>query len=239
MNVPPLNSSGWSINPGSHVSAWLLLKASLLLSAVILVAGCQSPAAFPNPNLMAEQAAGPATAVPAQLDARAANYATNQLQEGDIVSINFQYSTNFNAVQKITLDGVLNLDTVGQVKAAGKTVAELQTELTKLYQPQVKGDMVTVKVISSGNSIYVSGAVIRPGKISMDRPMTALEAIMEAGGFDLNRAKLSQVIVVRLEDGKQKTFRLNLKQALNGADETPFYLKPFDIVHVPTKTFNF
>jgi polysaccharide export outer membrane protein len=115
----------------------------------------------------------------------------------------------------------------------------LQTELTKLYQPQVKGDVVTVKVISSGNSIYVSGAVIRPGKISMDRPMTALEAIMEAGGFDLNRAKLSQVIVVRLEDGKQKTFRLNLKQALNGADETPFYLKPFDIVHVPTKTFNF
>jgi polysaccharide export outer membrane protein len=236
MNVPPVNSSGWSINPGSHISAWLLLKAALLLSAIFLIAGCQSPAAFPDPNLMVD---GPATPAPAQLDARAANYATNQLQEGDIVSINFQYSTNFNTIQKITLDGVLNLDTVGQVKAAGKTVAELQTELTKLYQPQVKGDVVTVKVISSGNSIYVSGAVIRPGKISMDRPMTALEAIMEAGGFDLSRAKLSQVIVVRLEDGKQKTFRLNLKQALNGADETPFYLKPFDIVHVPTKTFNF
>ncbi len=239
MNVPPVNSSGWSINPGGHASAWLLLKACLLLSVVILIAGCHSPAAFPDPNLMAEQAAVPATAAPAQLDARAANYATNQLQEGDIVSINFQYSTNFNTVQKITLDGVLNLDTVGPVKAAGKTVAELQTELAKLYEPQVKGDMVTVKIIASGNSIYISGAVIRPGKISMDRPMTALEAIMEAGGFDLSRAKLSQVIVVRLEEGKQKTFRLNLKQALNGADETPFYLKPFDIVHVPTKTFNF
>ena len=155
------------------------------------------------------------------------------------MSISFQYSTNFNVVQKITLDGMLNLETVGPVKAAGRTVMELQTELARIYKPQVKDDVVTVKVIASADGIYLSGAVIRPGKIPMERPMTALEAIMEAGGFDPNRANLTQVIVLRLEQGKQKSYLLNLKRALRGQDEDPFYLKPFDIIHVPTKTFNF
>jgi hypothetical protein len=50
---------------------------------------------------------------------------------------------------------------------------------------------------------------------------------------------MSRVTVLRLEGGEQRTYRLNLKRALRGADEKPFYLKPFDIVHVPTKTFNY
>ena len=69
--------------------------------------------------------------------------------------------------------------------------------------------------------------------------MTVLEAIMEAGGFDPNRAKLSAVTVLRIEDGKQRSYKINLKRTLRGEIEEPFYLKPFDIVHVPTKTFNF
>jgi polysaccharide export outer membrane protein len=168
------------------------------------------------------------------------NSATNVLQEGDLVSITFQYSTNFNAVQKIPLDGLLNLETIGPVKAAGKTPVELQTELAKLYKPQIKDDVVTVKLLSAATAVYVSGAVFHPGRIPMERPMTALEAVMEAGGFDPNRAKLSAVTIVRLEGGRQKTIRLDLKRLLQGQDESPpFYLKPFDIVNVPTKTFNF
>jgi polysaccharide export outer membrane protein len=230
-----------SPHPANHSAiVWRLLSGCLLLGAVLLLAGCQSSSSysFPNPDLLAARSANPA-ATPRQLDARTADYATNLLQEGDVVSITFQYSTNFNATQKITLDGLLNLEGIAPVKAAGKTSIELQTELTSLYKPQTKDDVVTVKLISSANSIYLSGAVIRPGKVLMERPMTALEAIMEAGGFDPTRANLSQVIVLRIEDGKQKIYRLNLKRVLRGTDKEPFYLKPFDIVHVPTKTFNF
>ena len=205
----------------------------------MLLAGCKSRPVYNNPGPTGTQPASQASATLHPLDTRAVNYATNSLQEGDVVSITFQYSTNFNALQKITLDGMLNLESVGPVKAAGRTVVELQAELARLYKRQVKDDVVTVKLISSANSVYVSGAVLRPGKILMERPMTALEAIMEAGGFDSIRAKPSQVTVLRLEDGKQRTYRLNLKAALRGDDKAPFFLKPFDIVHVPTKTFNF
>jgi polysaccharide export outer membrane protein len=172
-------------------------------------------------------------------DPRVVSYATNLLQEGDVVSITFQNATNYNATQKITLDGQLNLEGVGLVKASGKTVEALQADLFRLYKPLVKEDVITVKLLASSASVYVSGAVVRPGKVAMERPLTALEAIMEAGGFDPYRAKISDVHVLRLEGGQQHTYRLNLKRALDGTEKKPFYLQPFDIVHVPTKTFNF
>jgi polysaccharide biosynthesis/export protein len=130
---------------------------------------------------------------------------------------------------------------VGQVKAAGKTPLEVQADITKLYQrlPQAKDDSATVRLLAGATSVYVSGAVNRPGKVPMEHPMTALEAIMEAGSFDPNRARLSRVTVVRIEGGRQHTYRLDLRHVLRGNDDSPFYLKPFDVVHVPTKTFNF
>lgn len=196
----------------------------------LALTGCNTPAPVFSPV---------DPGLPPLANSAIANSATNVLHEGDLVGITFQFSTNFNASQKIPLDGLLNLEGIGPVKAAGKTPEQLQLELAKLYRPQTKDDIVTVKLLAEANAVYVSGAVFHPGRIPMERPMTAFEAVMEAGGFDPNRAKLSQVTVLRIEAGRQKTFHLDLRRVLRGQDETPFYVKPFDIVHVPTKTFNF
>jgi polysaccharide export outer membrane protein len=169
----------------------------------------------------------------------AAVYATNNLLEGDVISITFQYSTNFNTVQKIGLDGTLNLQGVGLVPAAWKTPVQLQNVLTDLYKGQVKDDPITIKIVVAESAIYVAGAVTRPGKIPLERPMTVLEAIMEAGGYDPYRADLSNVLVLRVEDGRQKNYRVNLKRVLRGEEDMPFYLKPFDVIQVATKTFTF
>ena len=211
---------------GDSACGFIQLLPVMLAGVIIaLVTGCQtSPPVFPQ------------AAVP---DFRTVNYATNLLQEGDVVTVDFQYSTNFSTLQKISMDGTLIMNSVGAVKAAGKTVEELQTDLAKLYKPQIKDDVVTVKLVSSGSSLYISGAVVRPGKIPMDRPMTVLEAIMEAGGWDSSRAKLSEVTILRLEEGKQRTYKSNVARILQGQDDQPFYLKPFDIVYVPLKTFNY
>jgi polysaccharide export outer membrane protein len=166
-------------------------------------------------------------------------YSTNQLHDGDVVGIAFQYATNFDTVQKIGLDGTFNLDMVGRVIAAGRTVMQLQQDITKDYQPFAKGDVITVKLITSTACIYVAGSVLRPGAVELDHPMTVLEAIMDAGGFDNSRANLSKVTVLRIEDGSQQTYRVNLNKVLDGRDPVPFYVRPFDIVYVPAKVFNY
>lgn len=206
----------------------LLLSLALSTLALLFAGGCQTAPAPVYPDTL-----------PVPPGPGAASYSTNVLEQGDTVSITFQYSTNFDTVQKIGLDGDLNLESVGQVKAAGKTPIELETELARLYRPQIKDDVVTVKLVSAVSAVYVSGAVFRPGKISMERPMTVLEGIMEAGGFDPNRANLSDVTVLRIDAGKQRTYHVDMKKILRGQTESPFYLRPFDVVYVPTKTFNF
>ena len=72
----------------------------------------------------------------------------------------------------------------------------------------------------------------------MDRPLSVMEAIMEAGGMDPNRAKPSGVVVFRVTDGKHETFKVDMKKVLSGRSKEVFFLKPFDTVHVPEKTFN-
>jgi polysaccharide export outer membrane protein len=194
--------------------------------ALLFGAGCEMgrPGAF---------AAGPAAATPF-VDSQ-----TNILQSGDTLEISFQYSSNYSSTQKISPVGSLNMQGVGEVKAAGKTPLQLQTDLLRLYQPLVKDDVITVTVLSAQAAVYVSGAVLRPGKIALERSMTALEAIMEAGGFDSSRAQLGDVSVLRLEFGRQRVYHINMKRVLRGLDDSPFYLRPFDIIHVPAKTFNF
>jgi protein involved in polysaccharide export with SLBB domain len=81
----------------------------------------------------------------------------------------------------------------------------------------------------------VSGAVIRPGKIISDHPMSALEAVMEAGGFDNAKANMRAVVVTRQEAGQYKNYVLDLKLVLDGKQAQPFLLRQSDIVNVPEK----
>jgi len=227
-----MNMFATNVSPAQTTASCRLRGAARWLADALAVltiafAGCESSP--PPPSFMA----------PPNPGNQIANSETNLLQQGDVVAISFQYNTNYATSQKISFDGTLNLEGVGSVKSSGRTPLQLQSELVQLYEPLAKDDVITVKVVSTAACVYVSGAVIRPGKIPLERTMTVLEAIMEADGFDSSRAQLSDVTVLRLEDGRQKIYHVNLKNLLRGQEDSPFYLKPFDIIHVPTKTFNF
>jgi polysaccharide export outer membrane protein len=157
------------------------------------------------------------------------------LREGDAVRVTFPGAQNLNAVQPIKRDGRISMQLIGEVQAAGLTVKQLEDELLKLYGPQLQTKEVAVAVESSTFPVYVTGAVLRPGKIMPDRPMTALEAVMEAGGFDYTKANQKGVTVIRHENGHVDHFKVNLKKALQGQDTEPFNLKPGDIVYVPER----
>ena len=157
------------------------------------------------------------------------------LREGDIVKISFPGSANLDTTQQIRRDGKINLQLVGEVDAAGLTPEELQKKLIDLYAPQISSKEITVSLQSSTFPVFVNGEVGHPGKVNADHPITALEAIMEAGGSNPETANMKAVKVNRLEDGKYKTYKLNLQDVLDGKASNPFYLKPNDIVTVPER----
>jgi polysaccharide export outer membrane protein len=158
------------------------------------------------------------------------------LREGDTVRVTFPAAPELDQTNvQIKQDGRISLKIVGEVPAAGLTVAGLQQELLKLYGPQLQNKQLMIAVEGSALSIYVTGAVLRPGKVISQRPLTALEAIMEAGGFDSAKANQKAVAIIRHQGGAVQRYKINLRNELSGRETQPFNLKSFDIVYVPER----
>jgi len=226
------DSSGKNVQPGTRrFTGWMPVAAGIAVLAA--VAGCQTDSSPYTPAAPVHRVA-PET-VHSGAAAATNNPAAYTLREGDILKITFPGSPNLNNVQPIRPDGKINLPLVGQVQAAGMTPDAFQQKLMDLYAPQLTTKEVMVEVQSFSFPVYVTGAVLRAGKISTDHPITALEAVMEAGGFDYTKANLKNVTVIRQEGGQTKNYILDLKRVMEGKSGGQFYLKPGDIIYVPEK----
>jgi len=191
---------------------------ALAFAATAAFTGCETPPTAPSG--MEEQ------------------HAELTLREGDVVRISFPGAPNLDvAPQPIRRDGKITLPIVGEVTAVGLTPIALQDQLVKQLADQLQSKEVVVTVVSSSFSVFVDGMVMRPGKIVADHPMTILEAVMEAGGFDYSKADTGRLMVIRHKTGSKgyDYITVDLKQVLDGKKADLFYLAPDDVVHVPQK----
>jgi len=156
------------------------------------------------------------------------------LQPGDVIEVKFFYTPELDVTQMVRPDGKIALQLVGEVGVQGRTPAEVQQGLLRLYQAHLKDPEIAVVVRSLHNQrVFVGGAVLAPGIIQIPARTTVLEAIMQAGGFNLEEAEVRNVIVIRHRDDKRYAYKLDLKDAIKGEDTEPFFLEPQDIVYVP------
>jgi protein involved in polysaccharide export with SLBB domain len=191
--------------------------AAALLATIMVLSGCNS-----NPP-----SAGMPVTVPTDVQT---------LSSGDVIKIEYPGTSSMPSTeQTIRRDGRINLTIIGEVKAADKTPSELENELKQAYASQLTSKEVKVTVVASAFSVYVGGAVMKPGKIMPLRAVTVLDAIMEAGGFDETRANKKNVRVLRQEGNQVKTYYVNMQDVLNGVQKDPMYLKAHDTVYVPEK----
>lgn len=157
-----------------------------------------------------------------------------RLVPGDQLDVRFFYTPDLNDVQQIRADGKITLQLIGDIDAAGLTPPELQKKLEERYVGLVENPSVVVIARKLYHrNIFVGGSVRTPGIQAMPGHLTALEAIMQAGGFDMKEADASEVIVIRNEDGARTSYVLDLSSAIRGKEPgEPFYLHAQDIVYV-------
>jgi protein involved in polysaccharide export with SLBB domain len=157
-----------------------------------------------------------------------------ELSPGDLVDIRFFHTPGLNVLQRIRPDGKIALQLVGEVMAAGKSPAQLTRELYGLYNNYLTQLDIAI-LVEEFNSRFVSvvGAVVEPGRYELPRRMTALEAVMLAGGVLADAASYRNVFLVRLKDGKYQRKRLDLEEVLLGTNDEPHWLEPDDILYVP------
>lgn len=157
------------------------------------------------------------------------------LQEGDTVKITFPDAANLNTTEKVRRDGTITLQGVGEVRVAGMTSGELEKVLLAKYADQLVSKEISVSIESSSFAVYITGAIIHPGKIVSDRPLTVLEAILEAGGVDYSRANLKGVIITRKLQGHTEHFKVDVQSMITGKSDENFYLRPNDIIFIGEK----
>jgi polysaccharide biosynthesis/export protein len=85
---------------------------------------------------------------------------------------------------------------------------------------------------SQDNKIFVLGEVRRPGLVRFAEPIDVVEAISEAGDFEIT-ANRSQVVVVRGAPHQPKVYAINALKMLRGDTAERFFLDRRDIVYVP------
>lgn len=188
-------------------------KAGILASAFFLAAACS-----PAPNY----------SIPSNVYSATPK---GTLSVGDKIRVAYPGAPEFDQAYKIQADGRIGLPMVGNVTAVGRTASSLQSTVTAMYDKHLNDPTVIISLEESAASVYVSGEVGAPGKVALDRSITALEAVMEVGGFS-KLANPKKVYVIRTEGGRQKRYALNLADALSGNESQAFYLRPYDVVYV-------
>jgi polysaccharide export outer membrane protein len=139
----------------------------------------------------------------------------------DTLEITVYQFPNLSRVTQVDSSGRLSLPLVGAVVAAGKTVGELEAELTrKLGQRYIQAPQVSVLVKESiGARVTVDGAVKLPGVYTLKGRTTLVQALALAQG--INEVGDTTVTLTRISDGRQVTARLDVAAIRAGQAPDP------------------
>jgi polysaccharide export outer membrane protein len=138
-------------------------------------------------------------------------------------------------VAKVRPDGRVTVFPVGDIVAAGRTPAEIQSDLLRLLSSEYKLPRVTVEVSElAGNQVHVLGRVKQPGSQPVGPFTTLLQAIAGAGGFEDDASRNSVMVMHREGAGDVRVARIKVDRLLKSGADIP--LSRFDIVYVPRTT---
>ena len=125
----------------------------------------------------------------------------------------------------------------GGVLVGGRTVEQVQDEITKKLDEYIIEPKVTVTLVKAMSARYsVMGKVATPGIRVMDRKVSLYEAVIESGGV-LKTGNKKKIALIRFgEKGTLSRQNVNLAEIESG--KVPMiYLNPGDQVFVPGKGF--
>jgi protein involved in polysaccharide export with SLBB domain len=160
-----------------------------------------------------------------------------RLMPGDQLTMRAYYNPQLDEDVQVRPDGNISLSLLGDIRAAGKTAAELSAEITKGYAEYfVKPTAVVIVRQFTGYRVFTAGELRTPGQFSLlTGASTVLEAISASGGVT-ELGTLTSIILVRHLPGQANPMvaELDVSEALSGDDpRQDVTLMPNDFVYVP------
>lgn len=158
------------------------------------------------------------------------------IQPGDTLGIQFYYHPDHDQSDVLVAnDGRIMLPLVGSVEVGGRKPSEVARELEKRYASNLRNPVIAVTIAKVyQNLVWVGGEVREPGFVEYRPGLTALQAIVAAGG-PRDTAALNEALLLHRVDGEQyQSSRLDLtKPVVQGDGKSDIALAPRDVVFVP------
>ena len=155
-----------------------------------------------------------------------------RLGPGDKLRVEVYKDAQLSQSLQVRPDGKITLPLVGDLQASGRTPLELRDGVATALREYVTNPVVTVIVVETiAPLVYVMGEVTNPGSISMQGPISVLQALAIAGGFK-DFANTKNIKVLRRTNRGQQTIAFNYREALR-AEGPPMMLQPGDTIVVP------
>ncbi|WP_373318494.1 XrtA/PEP-CTERM system exopolysaccharide export protein [Alteromonas salexigens] len=160
---------------------------------------------------------------------------------GDRLSIFVWRNPEISGEYIVRPDGKLTTSLVEDIDVSGRTPSMLARELEEKLSTYINNPRVTVSVSSfSGplsEQVRVIGEAANPQAINYREHMTLLDLMIAVGGLtefaDGNNAKLVRVI-----DGKSKTYEINIDDLIRDGDIAENVdMLPGDVVIIPEAWF--
>lgn len=172
---------------------------------------------------------------------------------GDAIDIFVLEDSSFNGRYVVRASGDIILPKAGRINIAGKDLAGVEssvkatlqanqlTQATVIADPVVKA-AVENNAVMAGLTVYLSGNVVRPGRVVVpfvgEAKVTAYQAITDAGGFAEFANKKRSYLLRRDRSGKSHRLMIDFTRVEKGLAEDPV-LQDGDTLVVPQKFFGF
>lgn len=194
----------------------------MLLTSRIVVALALAVSVFVLPSIAAEAPSG-------QLPG--GDYL---IGPGDVILVSVWKDEALTRQVSVLPDGKIAFPLIGQVQAAGRTIADLTQAIKERLERFVPGADLSV-IVQQVNSliVYVIGRVNNPGRFVLTSEVNVLQALAMAGGLN-PFAKRGDIKIFRYEGGKTQTFGFDYDKVASGEDlRQNLILRRGDVIVVP------
>ncbi|MBU1191449.1 MAG: polysaccharide biosynthesis/export family protein [Gammaproteobacteria bacterium] len=157
-----------------------------------------------------------------------------KIEAGDVLEISVWREEGLEKDVIVRPDGGLSFPLVGNVQASGKSIEQLQAEVSDKLKRFIPDPSVSVAVKQlSGNNVYVIGKVNKPGVFQVTRRVDVVQALSMAGGMS-TYAAANKIQILRREGGKQTAIPFAYGDIEKGEDlQQNIVLRAGDVVVVP------
>ena len=160
---------------------------------------------------------------------------------GDTMEIFVWGNEELSTTGVVRPDGKFTTRLVEDLQASGKTSTELARDIEKAYSEYVRQPVVSVIVNGfvgvPEQTVRVVGEAAEPTRVPYSRHMSLLDVMIAVGGMT-EFAAGNKSVLVRLEDGQQKSYGLRLDDLLKDGDiSANMAMMPGDIVIISESWF--